>query len=283
MRHDKANNANDSVLYMDLPEAAFTRYNKCNLPSNILGSLSFQNEPLELKIDCLHELYKKLFERLSITPLKEKRTHDFLKCLIAHFSLDKLSEVGFSGDLRLNRSKIDYRRVIRGWHFNSDSTEGAVLKGWVESRFGLYPRYHIRAIRSVYDDSYTEYLISKAKGLYNTNALESQLDLIYSYCQYELQLKYTESKTIKLYRGINKLESFEIKKSDLNREFAILFNNINSFSVSKERAEEFGDYVLETQVPISKIFFYNSLFPELLDSEEEYIAIGGLYRVCMTT
>jgi len=28
-----------------------------------------------------------------------------------------------------------------GWMFNSNGFEGAVLKGWVESRFGIIPNF----------------------------------------------------------------------------------------------------------------------------------------------
>ncbi|MBK8580260.1 MAG: hypothetical protein IPN78_19340 [Candidatus Accumulibacter sp.] len=38
--------------------------------------------------------------------------------------------------------RATYLRVVRGWAFDAESCEAAVLKGWVESRFGLCPRHH---------------------------------------------------------------------------------------------------------------------------------------------
>ncbi len=40
------------------------------------------------------------------------------------------------------RYRTGYLRLLRGWAYDSNSPEGAVLKGWVESRFGLMPTYH---------------------------------------------------------------------------------------------------------------------------------------------
>jgi NAD+--dinitrogen-reductase ADP-D-ribosyltransferase len=58
-----------------------------------------------------------------------------------------------------------------------------------------------------------------------------------------------------------------------------LLNNLNSFSRSRERACEFGDYILRAEVPLTKIFFYTGLLAGLLGGEEEFAVIGGLYEV----
>jgi len=59
----------------------------------------------------------------------------------------------------------------------------------------------------------------------------------------------------------------------------ILLNNLSSFSIHRERAEEFGDHLLRVQVPISKVFFYNRMLPGMLKGEDEYVVIGGVYEV----
>ena len=46
------------------------------------------------------------------------------------------------------------------------------------------------------------------------------------------------------------------------------------------RNSEFGDYILETHVPVTKILFFNRLIPQApLKGESEYMVIGGDYTV----
>jgi NAD+--dinitrogen-reductase ADP-D-ribosyltransferase len=59
----------------------------------------------------------------------------------------------------------------------------------------------------------------------------------------------------------------------------LLLNNINSFSRSRERAGEFGDDLLAVDVPLPKLAFFSRLLPGMLRGEDEYVVIGGLYRV----
>jgi len=63
----------------------------------------------------------------------------------------------------------------------------------------------------------------------------------------------------------------------------VLFNNLNSFTSNRERADEFGDYILATEVPLPKIFFYNRLLPGMLKGEDEYVIIGGVYEVSISS
>jgi NAD+--dinitrogen-reductase ADP-D-ribosyltransferase len=58
------------------------------------------------------------------------------------------------------------------------------------------------------------------------------------------------------------------------RRWVVLLNNLSSFSVRRERAEEFGDHLLRVQVPLSKVFFYNRMLPGMLKGEDEYVVIG---------
>ena len=59
----------------------------------------------------------------------------------------------------------------------------------------------------------------------------------------------------------------------------MLLNNLSSFTSNRERADEFGDYVLEVRVPWQKIMFYSDLLPGKLKGEEEVVVIGGVYDV----
>ena len=63
----------------------------------------------------------------------------------------------------------------------------------------------------------------------------------------------------------------------------MLLNNLNSFTLNRERADEFGDYILEVQVPLPKVFFYNRLLPGMLKGEDELVVVGGVYEVRIGT
>jgi NAD+--dinitrogen-reductase ADP-D-ribosyltransferase len=77
---------------------------------------------------------------------------------------------------------------------------------------------------------------------------------------------------------VNRIEDHEVL-ADSEAEQVVLFNNLASFSGSRERAGEFGDRILEVRVPLPKILCHYRLLPGLLQSEEEYLVIGGVYRV----
>ena len=50
-------------------------------------------------------------------------------------------------------------------------------------------------------------------------------------------------------------------------------------SRSRERAGEFGDDLLAVDVPLPKLAFFSRLLPGMQRGEDEYVVIGGLYRV----
>lgn len=262
-----------------LPRQARRSFNRCNLPAEILGSLTYQHYPAALAIDGVHELYRDIFERLEKLGNAVVRSRHFMAFMSAQFQLERPEEMGYRENSRLDRSKATYLRLLRGWFFNTDSQEGAVLKGWAESRFGLLPRFHRMPIRNSQDQSYRAYEQEWARGLYNTNALENQLDLLYGYAQFELIRKCRQQTHLTLYRGCNRIEEYETFDEGgtaIGARRTILLNNLNSFSDSRERASEFGDHVMQVKVPIYKIVFFNQLLPGMLSGEGEYIVLGGL-------
>lgn len=256
-----------------LPAQYLLPINRCNLPAAILGSLSFQRHPVALQLDGIVELHRDLWQRLAPLPQHEERAVQFMDYMTVHFLLDEPEEAGYQPPQRLARIKMDYRQLLRGWMFDSDSREGAVLKGWVESRFGLLPTWHKGEITSPDADMYQYYMHERTAGIYNTNALEAQLDLLYSYCQYELALRYTDDAHLPLYRGISPDAVHHLPNHGV-----LLFNNLNACSRSPERADEFGSQVYLVQVPRAKVFYYSGLLPGLLRGEDEYLVIGGLYE-----
>lgn len=266
-----------------LPASAKVSINRCNLPADVLGDLSFQSNPKQLMIDGVAQLHKRLFEDLDEEPTDELRSQLFIQYMNAHFRLDTLDDAGYNAEISVDRSRANYLRILRGWFFDSDSLEGAVIKSWVESRFGLLPRYHKGPIRAVDNETYTQYVTQSSRGLYNTNALEAQLDLLYSYCQYELPRRYPDKNSFVLFRGQNGLQSLErIPLNKTNNEhqafMTLLLNNISSFTSGAARAEEFGDIVLSVEVPFAKLLFFSGLMPGVMSSEREYAVIGGVYN-----
>lgn len=276
---------NDSALRVSeppppsLPKNARLPINRCNLPAVILGSLRFQQHPTALELDGVAELHVDLFRHLDATADLCQRAEIFQAYMRGHFSLDDLKQAGLQKRHAKSRAKADYLRMMRGWLFDADGREGAVLKGFIESRFGLLARYHKGSLSDFHSEAYHRYTYERCKGLYNTNALEAQLDLLYSFCQYELRRRFPKRSHLTVFRGINRLEDHEVIERLSRTEAVVLLNNLNSFSSHRERADEFGDYILTAQIPLSKIFFFQDLLPGMLRGEGEYVVIGGVYHV----
>ncbi len=248
-------------------DSAFLPFNRCNLPAGILGSLPFQFHPAPLKLDGVDVLHRSLFKHLHSQSERMARAQRFMDYMTVHFCLETLEEAGLEPGKPQKRANANYLRVLRGWAFDSNGREGAVLKGWVESRFGLTVQYH-----------QGNFAFDRCKGLYGTNALESQLDLVYTYCQYELALSHSLQSHVLLYRGVNALDEYRLLKRE-GKKAVVLLNNVSSFTHSRERADEFGDYIIKARVPLVKVLAYYDLLPKLLRGEGEFLVIGGVYEV----
>ena len=263
-----------------LPDKVFQSLNHCNLPARILGSLQFQHHPQALMIDGVQELHQSLFEALDQLSSAQQRAQKFIDYMEVHFRLYQLEDAGLEKDRPHKRAKADYLRMLRGWLFNPNSREGAVMKSWVESRFGLLTRYHKGPLNN--QTGHLIYREACSQGLYGTNALEAQIDLLYSYCQYELSRQLEHNQQLSLYRGINHLDSIDVLQQLDKKHAIVLLNNLNSFSSDKERADEFGDLIIKCQVPWQKILCYSNLLPGRLEGESEYLVMGGVYEVFVT-
>lgn len=265
-----------------LPAQARLSINHCNLPPVILGSLTFQQHPAPLYLDGVAELHSALFTNLEQIDVAAARADNFQDYMRSGFLLDHLDEAGLHNRSdKKNRRRADYLRILRGWLFDPDGKDAAVLKGWVESRFGLLPRNHQGSVGDINSLPYQHYLAARTQGLYNTNALESQLDLLYTYCQYEVQRQFRGQSHLILYRGINRINEHEVLHQPARHRYILVLNNINSFTGDRERADEFGDYILEAKVPLSKLVYLPDLLPGRLSGEDEYLVIGGVYEVAL--
>jgi NAD+---dinitrogen-reductase ADP-D-ribosyltransferase len=274
-----------------LPASARLSLNRCNLPAVILGSLTYQRHPVPLEIDGIRAFHADLFAALAGLKDHAERAQRFQDYMTVHFCLDHLEEAGLDAGprpdrgqrRRRQRANANYLRLVRGWSFDSDGREGAVLKAWTETRFGLQARHHRGPLHGRGSDAYLAYLREGCAGLYGTNALEAQLDLLYTYCQHELALAHPKETHLRLHRGINRIDEHEVLGRLPGGRYLVLLNNLNSFTLSRERADEFGDYILSVEVPLPKVFFYNRLLPGMLKGEDELVAIGGVYEVRIGT
>lgn len=258
---------------LSLPAAARRALNRCNLPTEALASFAFQLAPQPLELDGVLPLHRPLFAHLEREAAPDARGKLFRAYMAAHFSLNDPPALGLSPSVRVDRSRMDYLRLLQGWRFDADGREGAVLKAWVESRFGLIARYHQGRL----DDERAAFERSVASGLYNCGALEAQLDILYAWSQYELARRRPGQTHFLLYRGLSGALSPIGRLGD--GRLLVELNNLSSFSSSRERADEFGNKVLSCPVPAPKVFVFSGLLPGLLHSEEEYLVIGGVAAV----
>lgn len=262
----------------DFPRSLCLPINRCNLPAKILGSLIFQQHPIRLYIDGVQQLHGQLFETLNTIDSAEDRAVNFHDYMRAGFLLDNLDDAG----LNINgshRGKADYIRLLRGWMFNADGVEAAVLKGWVESRFGLLTRHHLNLVTDYNGHTYQLFQAMRATGLYNTNALEAQLDLLYSFCQYELARRQPHKNHLFLYRGSNNFHDYRHSRQTTDDSYRVVLNNLNSFTDNPAQADSFGDYIFEGSIPCAKVLYFPGLLPGVLKGESEYLVLGGLYQL----
>ncbi|MBF0109935.1 MAG: NAD(+)--dinitrogen-reductase ADP-D-ribosyltransferase [Magnetococcales bacterium] len=266
-----------------LPKNAQSPFNHTNLGTNALGGLAFQKSPIPLELVGVREMHHELFDKLAPLATHAERAVQFMDYMTVHFYMRHLERAGFSAGGRTDRHKIDYQRILRGWMFNPDGREAAVLKGWVASRFGLLPRHHNGPLDDYEGEPFQKFLKMQSAGLYNTNALESQLDVLYAYSQYELARTHPDHRHWLLYRGFNGLGEQDIRLRHGKRRAVVLLNNLNSFSEFRERADEFGDTIMEVQVPLPKIVFFHGLLPGAFKGEGEVMVIGGLYEVRLSS
>jgi NAD+---dinitrogen-reductase ADP-D-ribosyltransferase len=253
-------------------------YNQCNLPPWVIASRHFNENPQALEIQGVRAANRFLFEKLETLDCAEERAALFNDYMSVKFQLHHWQDQATS---KAQKSlKNSYLRFLRGWMMDANSVEGAVLKGWVESRIGIPPTYHRVRIPSIHSEEYMIFATDRMKGSARTNAINSQLDLLYEYCQFELARAWPIESSLKLFRGTNDANDYQLVEELGKREQIVRLNSLVSFTSDEERAWEFGDTVWEIRAPLSKIFFFNSLLPNsIMKGEGEYLVIGGEYRV----
>jgi NAD+--dinitrogen-reductase ADP-D-ribosyltransferase len=116
---------------------------------------------------------------------------------------------------------------------------------------------------------------------FHNNSIYVQLDLVFEFCQWAIaRFAFPGTTHLRLFRGVNDfLEHRLIERLD-RRQCIVRLNSLVSFTSRRDMAETFGDTILEVDVPLTKVVFFNKLLPvHPLKGEDEYLVIGGDFRV----
>ena len=188
--------------------------NLTGLPTAYFASPAFNISPIPTHINGVLEMNRQLFEALDKIG-KEEVAPLFINYMRAMFDLDVGAVPCGRPDMpegtspsptsEKRRFRANYLRLLRGWHFDSNRPEGAVMKGWVESRFGLRPLFHMEPVTDINSSAYYRYLLEKMSPRFHNNAIYSQFDLLYEYCQCYLKRFGGKKGRVTLYRGMNRI------------------------------------------------------------------------------
>ncbi len=250
--------------------------NLVGLPTALLASREFNAHPVPLHISGAREMNKNLFEMLSQAPDLGDAGIAFQSYMNAMFGIDPEQQEN-KGPTRRYRSS--FLRLLKGWGYDSNAPEGAVLKGWVQSRFGLIPTYHKDVIDRISGPVWTTYVEEKMSSRFHNNSIYTQLDMLYTFCQWALGRFGPDGRShLTLYRGTNSFDEHQIVERIDRRQVVMRINNLASFSEDRDVAGCFGDVILTARVPAVKIVFFNTLLPvHPLKGEGEFLVIGGEY------
>ncbi|HEY6002985.1 MAG TPA: NAD(+)--dinitrogen-reductase ADP-D-ribosyltransferase [Anaeromyxobacter sp.] len=254
-----------------------TSFNRCNLPPWVIASRQFDEDPRPIEIQGVRAENRFLFDLLDGIADPGERARRFDAWMDVRFQLHHWREQETAGARRSLRN--GYLRFLRGWGMDASSVEGAVLKGWVEGRLGIPPTFHREPLGPPGGAAHARYVADRTRGHAWTSAIDAQLDLVYTFTQYELARRHRGERWLTLWRGQNDLASHEIVETLGKREWVLRMNNLCSFTDDRERAWEFGDVVLEVRVGLPRVFFAGHLFPRsVLKGERELAVVGGELR-----
>jgi NAD+---dinitrogen-reductase ADP-D-ribosyltransferase len=268
--------------------------NLVGVPAEELAGTAFNAHPRPLAIAGTFAAHRLLFELLDESVDLQQAHAMFDQYLNLAFALTKPAAPAGQGvpapaQRRWHRS---WRKLLQGWGMDANGAAGAVLKGWVESRFGLAPTFHKAPLSRFPSPTWVAYLNEKAGSRYHNHRIYQQLDLLYAYCQWALRRRHSGADSgggplansgvqhLRLWRGTNQCEEQLVVGRLQNRRCTVRLNNVVSFSQSQEDASCFGDWVLEVQVPLCKVIVFPELLPgQVLTGEQEVLALGGDYEV----
>lgn len=251
--------------------------NLVGVPTRYLASVDFNEAPVALHISGVREFNRDLFEMLDQADDETQAAEAFTLYMNAGFGLDAPPE---KPRPKIGRYRSSFLSLVRGWGFDSNGPEGAVLKGWVESRFGLFPTFHKRPIRRISTDVWTDYVTEKMSSRFHNNSIHAQLDLLYEYSQYFLARFRSKARVWTLFRGVNAVQDHAYHEPCPGGGAILRMNNLFSCSQNRDLASCFGDVILKLEAPREKILFFNDLLPShALKGEGEVLVIGGDFLV----
>lgn len=289
--------------------------NLVGVPAPVLTSLEFNAHPISLAIAGVRPAHKGLFSLLDGTHSLAEAGEVFDHYLTIVFGLQKPSSqtLAVLCEQEGRRWRSSWRKLLQGWGMDANGPAGAVLKGWVESRFGMTPLFHKDTLGRFPSPTWVTYLEEKSASRYHNNSIHQQLDLVYEYTQWALRRFALPEPTspyapepkrvtcchaserrsagrqvpvaddphhLRLWRGSTRAEEQVVSGKLRERRCVIRLNSIASFSRSREAASCFGDWVFETRVPLTKIVVAPGMLPgQVLQGEQEVLALGGDYDV----
>lgn len=278
--------------------------NLVGVPTERLAAAAFNDAPVALRIAGVRQANRILFSLLSLVDDASIASKAFETYMTTMFGLPPdartkgeaalaapdASQVERQAKPDAERPPIrrhyraSYLRLLRGWAYDSNGPEGAVLKGWVESRFGLFPTFHKEPIHRFSSPAWMGYVEDKMSSRFNSNAIWGQLDILYEYAQWTLaRAAAPECRHLQLFRGVNDFSEHQIVERLDKRTAVVRLNNLVSFTANRDIGTWFGDIIMEAAVPHEKILFFSRLLPHHpLKGEGEVLVIGGDYRVRAT-
>jgi len=253
----------------------------------VLASVAFNAHPVPLTIAGALSAHKGLLTLLEHSRDLLEAGEVFVHYLDIAFGLRKpdAQQMAGLGLAEQRRWRSSWRKLLQGWGMDSNGPAGAVLKGWVESRFGLVPTFHQAPLQRFPSAAWLTYIEQKCASRYHNNNIHQQCDLLYEFCQWTLRrfgppAAGCAPDHVRLWRGSNRCEEQVVAGRLTNRRCTLQFNNLVSLSLSPQEASCFGDWILEVQVPTCKIVVYPGLLPgHVLQGEQEVLALGGHYEV----
>jgi len=257
--------------------------NLVGIPAALVGSTAFNAHPQSVHIAGAREGNRGLFSLLDRCMNADDAREVFEHYMSVVFGLAKSGSASSEeGSSERRRWRSSYLKLLQGWGLDSNSPSGAVLKGWVESRFGLVPSFHCGPLARFPSPVWTSYLEQKSASRFHNNSIFQQLDLLFEFCQWMIARfdLLGAGPQVMLWRGSLNFEEQMVAGSLRERRCTVNLNNLVSFTLDRETAGCFGDWVMKVQVPKRKLLLIPGLLnTNSLQGESEVLAIGGDYDV----
>ena len=270
----------------EVPPERWHGINLVGVPVGVLGSAAFNAHPQALHIAGTRETHPGLFALLARCADAAEARAVFEHTMTLAFGLSRDRDGDAAGTER-HRWRTSYLKLLQGWGLDANGPAGAVLKGWAESRFGLAPGYHGAPLRHYPSPAWMRYQEHKSASRWHNNNIHQQLDLLFEFCQWMLARfallgdgDANPPTHATLWRGSHDCEEQIVAGSLRARRCTVRLNNLVSFSLDRDTAGCFGDWVMKARVPLCKLLLVPGLLTtRSLDGESEVLALGGDYEV----